>query len=429
MKVLGLRAENVKRLKMVEITPDGNVMKITGKNGQGKTSVLDSMLLALGGDAAVKLTRTSRPIHEGSDKAEVTLDLGEYKVTRSWIGENSYLKVENSEGKKVASPQQLLNNFVGNLSFDPFAFMRMNPDSQVKTLQQIIGFDPKPLEDERKQYFEERTVVNRMVKELDANLKNLKPHQDAALPEKELDVQELMEQFQEANNELAWNQEKRKELAQKREQAIAAASHIEELEKKIAALQLELEQAKQERAQMVNEGKTFAETVAKLVDPDLASIQEQIANLSDTNRRIRERNEYKAVLDKLTAKRGLSAELTQKIEGIDEKKEQAVKNANLPIEGLSFDESGVKYKGLPLEQASHAEQWRVSMAMGMALNPELRVMFVKDGEKFDSESWKMIEEMAKEHDYQLWVELVEESGNVGVYIEDGMVKAHATTNA
>jgi len=31
--------------------------------------------------------------------------------------------------------------------------------------------------------------------------------------------------------------------------------------------------------------------------------------------------------------------------------------------------------------------------------------------------------MAKENDYQLWVEQVEESGQVGIYIEDGSVAA------
>lgn len=428
MKIMGLRAENVKRLQLVEITPQGNVMKITGKNGHGKTSVLDSMLLALGGDAAVKLTKTSKPIHEGADKGEVALDLGEYRVTRSWIGDNTYLKVENSEGKKVSSPQQLLNNFVGNLSFDPFAFMRMNSADQVKTLQQVIGFDPKPLEERRKKVFDERTLVNRQAKELESAL-SIMNNPEGDLPEAEVEMKDLLDRFQQANDTLADNQAQRKELEKKRELAVAAAAHIEELEKKIAALQLELEQAKTRRAEMVADGRAFAETVSQLVDPNLKEIQEQMANISETNRKIRERKEYKSVSNKLVACQHQAAHLTSELERIDQQKADAVKNAQLPIEGLSFNDSGVIYKEHPLEQASHAEQWRVSMAMGMALNPTLRVMFIKDGEKFDSDSWKMIEEMAEKNDYQLWVELVEESGNVGVYIEDGMVKAYAEANA
>ena len=49
MQIVELRAENVKRLSAVTIRPTGPVVEITGKNEAGKSSVLDSIWMALGG--------------------------------------------------------------------------------------------------------------------------------------------------------------------------------------------------------------------------------------------------------------------------------------------------------------------------------------------------------------------------------------------
>ena len=120
MKIISLTAENVKRLRAVEITPDGNVVTITGRNAQGKTSVLDAIWLALGGGAASK--GTIRPIRDGEEKASVRLDLGDLVVTRTWTGDKTALTVTAADGAKYTSPQGILDALVGRLSFDPLEF-------------------------------------------------------------------------------------------------------------------------------------------------------------------------------------------------------------------------------------------------------------------------------------------------------------------
>ena len=118
MKIISLKAENVKRLHAVEITPDGNVVVISGRNGQGKTSVLDSIAMALGGASASKLT--TKPIREGQKEASVTVDLGDFTVTRKWRGSNSNLSVMSKDGAEFRSPQRFLDEKLGALSFDPW---------------------------------------------------------------------------------------------------------------------------------------------------------------------------------------------------------------------------------------------------------------------------------------------------------------------
>jgi hypothetical protein len=99
-----------------------------------------------------------------------------------------------------------------------------------------------------------------------------------------------------------------------------------------------------------------------------------------------------------------------------------MKDAKFPIEGLSFGEDGVLYNGVPFKQCSAAERLKVSMAMAMALNPKLRVIRILDGSLLDSTNMNLIQEMVKEKDYQVWIEVVDESGKVGITIEGGEVK-------
>src|SRR5690606_34719409 len=114
--------------------------------------------------------------------------------------------------------------------------------------------------------------------------------------------------------------------------------------------------------------------------------------------------------------------LTEKIAGLDKAKATALASATFPVEGLGVDESGVTFRGVPFAQASSAEQIKVAAAMAMAANPKLRVIRIMDGSLLDDANLTAIAELAKEKDFQVWVERVGDPGPMGVLIEDGMVK-------
>ncbi|MFF1875901.1 AAA family ATPase, partial [Kitasatospora herbaricolor] len=129
LKVSNLRAENYKRLVAVDITPAGNVVTISGRNAQGKTSVLDALWAALAGGEASRATQ--QPIREGQDTAVVRLDLGDIIVTRRWTKDDAgTLTVESADGARYSSPQKLLDDMLGRRAFDPLAFVRQTAKDQ-----------------------------------------------------------------------------------------------------------------------------------------------------------------------------------------------------------------------------------------------------------------------------------------------------------
>lgn len=166
LRIHRLQAENYKRLVAVDITPDGDVVTIAGKNAQGKSSVLDSIYAALAGREA----KVDKPIREGQNSATVSVDLGEIVVTRKWKKDDAgTLTVESKEGATFKSPQARLDEIIGRRAFDPLEFVHQKPAEQVATLISTVElpFDPDELESQRKAAYEARTVVGRDVTRLE----------------------------------------------------------------------------------------------------------------------------------------------------------------------------------------------------------------------------------------------------------------------
>lgn len=403
VKIVRLEAENLKRLRAVEIQPDGNVVVIAGRNGQGKTSVLDAIWFALGGGAAMK--GTARPIRDGADHASVALDLGDIRVTRTWSGEKTTLKVESAEGARYASPQQMLDGLVGRLSFDPLAFAQQDEKTQLETLLSLVElpFDPAKLDGQRRALYEDRTLVGREVRTLEAHLAGLPEVFGADIPDTEISVADFMREIQAAQDLLALDVSTRKRLTD-------AQERVAVLRQQFAAAKAEMDAA--------------AAAVDALPElPDIEAMQTRAESAAEINDQVRAKHERVKVEMTLEVKRGEYDAHTQKIEMLDQEKADAVAAAKMPIDGLGFNDDGVTYRDVPFKQCSAAEQLRVSIAMAMSLNPQVRVIRITDGSLLDSENLRLIEEMAADRDFQVWIERVDESGSIGVLIEDGAVVA------
>jgi hypothetical protein len=155
--------------------------------------------------------------------------------------------------------------------------------------------------------------------------------------------------------------------------------------------------------------------------PDTQALQVELANVETRNKAFRLKQDKDKLKVELDTAKQKAEKLTNDIEKLDEEKLKLVSSAKFPIDGLTFGEGFITYNDLPLDQASDAEKLRVSMAMAMAMNPKLRVLRITDGSLLDSNSMKIIEEMASKNDYQVWIEMVDESGKIGIVIEDGAV--------
>lgn len=403
MKIVKLQAENIKKLVAVEITPQGNVVQITGRNAQGKSSVLDAIWMALGGKQAVP----DEPIRRGAEKGRVRLDLGDIVVERRFTEKGSSLIVESKDGARFQSPQTLLDGLVGRLSFDPCAFMRMDARHQFCTIRDLVGLDFTELDENRRRAYEQRTDTNREIKRLEARAEAIIVPADA--PDVEENATELLNEINRAIHLNRQNDSNRQLLGQKRARAAELKRQIESLQAEYNAI--------------VEEGARLADQIAAQEDIDIVPLQTRLETIESRNKAARAKAERRAIEDQLEDLRRTEQTLTARIEDIDGQKKWALESADFPLPGLSFADEVVTYNGLPLAQASSAEQLRVSLAMAMALNPKIRVINIKDGSLLDPESMKVIEELAREKDYQVWCEVVDTSGKVGVYIEDGQVAA------
>ena len=412
MKILKLQAENVKRLVAVEITPSGNVVEITGANGQGKTSVLDSIWWALAGTSAVQ----AEPIRKGETKARIRLDLGEITVERRFTPNGSSLIVENAEGARFPGPQRMLDSLLGSLTFDPLAFTRLKPREQFDELRRVaqIDVDIDRLDALNRGDFQRRTDLNREAKQARARADGIAVPNDA--PEQPIDTASIVDQMEGAARHNA-------DIEARRARRVAAEQKIDGLTRdagdKRARAAVLISEAEQHEAEAADLRKRLDEAGA-LPDPlDVAELRARLDQAQRRNEGVQRRRDRDAALADAVRLEAEAAALTEAMAARDAEKAAAVARAELPVPGLGLGDGVVTYNGVPLDQASGAEQLRVSLAIAMAANPKLRVIRITDGSLLDEASMALVAEQARARDYQVWIERVDTSGQVGFVIEDG----------
>jgi DNA repair exonuclease SbcCD ATPase subunit len=428
MKIISFRAENVKRLTAVSITPDGNVVEITGKNGAGKTSVLDSIWWALRGGKTIQ----DVPIRKGAETAFIELDLGRFKVTRKFKDKEgkvaTSLIVETEDGIKASEPQKILDKLYGALTFDPLAFTRQPPKDQFDTLKQFVpGVDFAAIAEANDKDFAERTDVNRKAKELRVRISAISVPETTG--QEPVDEAALVSELAGAGE---FNTAIERDRGIRQQQVIQIARQTETvatLRQRATDLRREADAADAEAAAMevhASESQAALEALPPLAEPrDTADLQNKIAEARNLNAALDAAARAAQTVADLTAQavaeEAKSDALTTAMEKRTAEKEKAVAAAELPVSGITFGDGAIMLNGVPFDQASDAEQLRASIELAAAMNPKLRIIRVRDGSLLDADSMKLLEEMAEKSDMQIWVETVS-SGRAGaVVIEDGHV--------
>ncbi len=445
VKILGLHAENVLRLKTVLLAlenEDGEVeagvVEVAGDNAQGKTSVFKAAMIALGG------ARLQDPvlIRRGEEEAvaEVRLDNG-LVVRRSFkVGEEDKLEVWDADGVKVRrKPQDLLNDLVGKggLAFDPLEFVdRMDPAKQAETIKRVAGLDLTGLEEEYRRLYDERTAAGRKLKEAEAKLSG---HAviPSGTPDEEVNLANLAGRQKELVQEVAANAAKRLEaksvvraLTAMQGEQVRRLRRVEELRAQLAAAQKEWEDGEVAVSVAEDRALVLEENAAALIDPDTSAVEAEMAAAEETNRQVRLKLRRKELAQELNAAGEAHAALERAVAENRERRRQQIAAAPLPLPELGLDDEGmVTWDGLPLRQASRAQQVRISVAVGLALHPKLRVMFVKDAATLDKKSRRELLRIAKEQDAQIWTEVIDPTAQTMVIIENGEARGPAADAA
>ena len=402
VKINSLEIENTKRIKALDLEQAENARtEKGGKNGQGKTSVLDSIAWALGGDRY----KPSSPKREGSvipPRLCVTLSNG-LVVERS--GDSSRLKVTDTNGNRGG--QQILNAFIEQLALDLPKFMQAGNKEKADTLLKIIGVGDKlyELENEEAQLYNQRHALGQIADQKLKYAKEMPFYPDA--PKEPVSVTELIIKQQEI---LARNGENRK----KREQRDYLKREYEN------AMRI-LEEASRRAEELKQEYEISLKTAEELVDESTAEIEASIAGIEKINIKVRANlDREKAEADAEEMKRDYE-ELTDKIESVRQAKKDLLDGAKLQLEGLSVENGELTYNGFKWDAMSSSEQLKVATAIVRKLNPDCGFVLVDKLEQMDAETMREFGSWLEKEGLQVIATRVSTGDECSVIIEDGMI--------
>lgn len=467
MKVIQLQSNNVMRLQAVDITPEGNLVVVGGKNGAGKSSVLNSIAMALGGKDLAPV----EPIRNGEAEASIKLDLGDLVVVRKFwrdrlpcdcgvspsdampiVGDDdmhtktcasktkfgeteSSLLVTNKDGAKYPSPQAMLNKLLSNLTFDPLAFKELDPKPQDELLRRLMKIDTTAIDEKRKAAYEERTIQHKTRDIKMAQLIKLPKHDDIAKTAEEVSIDAIAESMKLAEGLRDKATAARKLAETRNEKVTGIRGEVEQRKKDIAQLERQLsiekeqlEKREQEILLLDAQYQDLAQAAdkAEKETPDTSELRAKLTQANQINTKIRENKAYDAASKEIIDVENRIEELNYAIQHADDEKRTLLESAKFPVPGLGLSDNGVTFNGVPYSQASGSEQLRVSVAIGLALNTGLKVLLIRSGNLLDDDSLKLVAEQAAAADAQVWMEYVTrnegDADRVSVMIEDGHVR-------
>lgn len=402
MKINKLEIENVKRVKAVKIEPSENGLTVIGgRNNQGKTSVLDAIAWALGGDRY----RPSQPMRDGSvipPNLRVIMNNG-LVVERK--GKNSDLKVTDPTGKKGG--QQLLNEFVEQLALDLPRFMDASGKEKAQTLLKIIGVGDQLAMLERKEteQYNRRHAIGQIADQK-KKFANEQPYYPDA-PKDLVSPSELIRQQQEILARNGENQRKRAQLYQLEEENRRINEELEGLLQRQEKVQADLETARK--------------SAEDLQDESTAELEESIANIEEINRKVRANMDKEKAEEDAREYQRQYDELTKEIFDTRKEKESLLENAALPLPELSVAEGELTYRGQKWDNMSGSDRLKVATAIVRRLKPACGFVLLDKLEQMDLETLQEFGEWLEGEGLQAIATRVSTGGECSIIIEDGYV--------
>lgn len=402
MKINRLEIENVKRIKAVKVTPkESGLTIIGGNNNQGKTSVLDAIAWALGGDRY----RPSEAQREGSvipPQLHIVMNNG-LVVERK--GKNSALKVTDPAGSKAG--QQLLNDFISQLALDLPHFMEASGREKAHILLQVIGVETElaELEQKEKELYNERLYIGRTA---DQKMKYAK--EQTYYPDAPLDLVSPMELIKRQQEILAQNGENQR----KREKLHQLEQEYKRVNEEMSALL--------QKQQMLEHDLSIARMSAQdLKDESTAELEASIANVEEINRKVR------ANLDKEKAEEDAKdyqqkyASYTKELDDVRDQKSQLLSSAELPLPDLSVKDGELVYKDQKWDNMSGSERLMVSTAIVRKLNPNCGFVLLDKLEQMDIQTLQEFGSWLETEGLQAIATRVSTGDECSIIIEDGYV--------
>ncbi len=415
IKINKLEIENVKRIKAVKIEPTQNGLTIIGgNNNQGKTSVLDAIAWAIGGDR-YRPTLAQRNGSVIYPNLHIVMNNG-LVVERK--GKNSDLKVTDPDGKK--SGQQLLNEFVEQLAIDLPKFMEANNKEKAKTLLQIIGIENElnALEKEEKELYNERLAIGRIADQKEKFAKEQPYFPDA--PHEPISALELIRKQQEILAKNGENQRKRDNVEKYKQNILF-------LRQEVTAMREQLEKKEHELAD-AQKALDIAITDAKdLQDESTEELENSLHDIEELNRKVRANLDKDKAEEDARQYREQYRELTNKIEDTRDRRTNLLETAELPLPELSVNDGELIYKGQKWDNMSGSDRLKVATAIVRKINPKCGFVLLDKLEQMDMQTLNEFGQWLEQEGLQAIATRVSTGDECSIIIEDGMVRGQELT--
>lgn len=465
MKVTELSVENFKRITSVAVRLKPHVTEISGPNGAGKTSYIDALWVLLKG----KKVAPAEPIRKGAERCRIRGRIGEYMVTRIFkrvkSGEiTTELRIER-DNESMPPTEAFMRSLIGDHMLDPGDFIGLKADEKFDVFRSFVpNVDFKTIANQNRQDYDRRTDVNRMAKEARAAAHMISVPEGT--PAAQVDRAALVQQLQEAGDANALTERRRSnrekvvaQIEQLRAQHASADERFKifvterqatcdarvdellaEMERLKAAIESTQATAKEEMLQRSREitveavnALDEAEGLQAKLDaagplPEAVDTQALVQRIreaelaNDNVVKLQTRDKHVKTADRYDDE---SAEITARMEAREKAKQDAIAAAKLPVPGITFGDGEVFLDGVPFDQASTAQKFRVGVAIAVAKNPTLRLVWVRDASLLDDHSYELIGQLAAEFDCQILLETVRAIGKDAIVLEDGHVKESA----
>ena len=423
VKITSFEAENVKRVKAVSLEPAANGLTVIGgRNGQGKTSILDAISWALGGERFTPST----PKREGS----VTDPYLHVELSNGIIverkGKNSTLKVLDPEGCK--SGQTLLNELLETLALNLPKFLAKNDKEKAEILLKIIGVGDElaSLDAQEQKLYQQRTSIGQYERQKRgaAEEMTLWPN----VPEEPISASELIQEQQAILLRNAENQKKRDQVYTLNRTKEELSEQIAKISAEITIKQNEIKKLEQEKAQTVltfnqavTDCATAQKTAEQLQDESTEAIEKSLAEIDATNAKIRENAARESAIKEADELKGQYDELSQQIDTVRNARARLLDGADLPLAELGVESDVLTYKGKAWDCMSSSEQLRVATAIVRRLKPECGFVLVDKLEQFDTQTLADFGSWAESEGLQVIGTRVSTGDECSIIIEDGRV--------
>lgn len=373
-KINRIYVKNIKAITEQEVNLAGCSAIITAGNNKGKSTLLNIL------PDRIRSQKPSMIIKDGekSGSAEIELDSGDRFVWNVKQNKEELIHI-NNDGVCSTSVREMSKRFFPE-KFDIDKFLSESPKKQAEMLQKLAGIDFTELDKQYKAAYENRTYINRKLKE-QGEVTN--PIADDSLPDEKIDIDTLQTEVNEAyqhNGKLKDTQD-----------------HLDSVLNEIDKLKIKIQQLEEESGELNG-------YLSKHDYIDIHQMNHDLREAIETNKKIDEIERNRARVSEYQKMQQEAVKADELVKSIEQQRKDMLAKANLP-DGIAITDDGLQVDGLPLDrkQLSLSKIYTTALKLAALTLGEVKTLYF-DASPLDKNSLLEIEKWARDNDLQLLIE-------------------------